>query len=158
MINLSQYQKKLQLATIGAIIIGVLALLLPILFLNKKMPETPTLTVEKMIPPQNQTENIPQDMKTKKQKIIDSKIKVDKGDYIIYESADFKIIYLPSREIFFTTINKEPVVKNRENAQNWFKKFDLKQEDLCNFPVRLLVDFKLKNDNPDFNPLPDDCK
>jgi hypothetical protein len=159
MISLNENKRKLQFAVVGAIFIALLALIVPILFsLSSKKVATPGLTVEKVIPPNNQTEKLPQDIKAKKQKIIDGKIKEDKGDYIIYDANNFKIVYLPSREIFFATITSEPVVKNRENVQNWFKKFDLNQEDLCELPLRLLVDFKLKKDNPNFSPLPDGCK
>ncbi|MEK7581647.1 MAG: hypothetical protein AAB512_05185 [Patescibacteria group bacterium] len=158
MISLNESKRKLQFAVVGAIIIAILALVIPILFFrSSNKVETPTLSVEKVIPPNEQTEKLPQDIKAKKQKIIDGKLKEDKGDYIIYDSAEYKIVYLPSREIFFATIKVEPVAKNRENVQNWFEKFDLKQEDLCNLPLRLLVDSKFKKANLDFSPLPDGC-
>lgn len=158
MISLNESKKKLQLGVLGAVIIGLLVLMIPILFLkSSKKVGAPTLTVEKMIPPQSQTEKIPQDIKTIKQTIIDAKIKEDNGDYIIFESVDFKIIYLPSREIFFVTILRERVAKNKQNAEDWFKKFGLKQEDLCNLPVRFMVDFNLKKNNLNFNPLPSGC-
>jgi hypothetical protein len=62
-------------------------------------------------------------------------------------------------DFFLATILKEPIEKNKKNAQDWFLKFGLSQSDLCNLPVRFgLGSFEFKKTNPSFTPFPDGCR
>ena len=160
-INLNENKKKLQFAIIGAILIIAAVLIIPTFFFKKQKPmasASPSpITVQKLVPTKQESQNIPANIKAIKQKIVDSKEGEDNGDIIIKKTEAFKVIYLPARESFLVFITKDPADKSKSNAEKFFTSFGLKQTDLCTLPVRFVIDFSLKAKNPAFNPLPNGC-
>lgn len=156
MLNLNQNKKKLQILVISIVVLLAGFFIIPILLISKN--QKPNLTVEKLIPPQQEIDKIKTESKDIKQKIIDSKEKEINGDFIIKETEKYKIVYPPTLKIFFVTIKAEPVNSSKEEAQKFFRDFGLSQNDLCSLPVRFsIADYTIKNRNKNFNLLPDNC-
>jgi|SRR3989344_4618697 len=111
----------------------------------------------KTIPPREDVQKLPQETKSIRGKIIESQIDEIGGDIILYKDDSMDIKYIPTPDIFFVSIHKEPVNEAKIKAQGWFLNFGLEQTELCTLPVRFLLDFELKKTNPNFNPLPSGC-
>lgn len=140
------------------LILLVLLITAAAFLLNKpgKEPQQQDTQV-KIIPEKKETEKLPTDIKEIRQKIITSQIKNEGGDQVLFEDEAIEIEYVPTTDIFFVKIFKEPVQDYKQQAQNWFIKFGLKQPDLCTLPVRFFIDFELKKSSPNFDNLPDGC-
>lgn len=165
MLNLNELQPKIKLILLIGIPVLITVIVLAILALNpgkQKAKEQPTaqpsLTPEKVIPPKSVTQQQPQRVKDIKQEIISKPIRNQGGDLILKESSALTISYVPKLEIFFVAIKAEPVDNLREEAHQWFLNFGLKNEDLCQLPVRfLLYNPTLKKAHSDFKILPNGC-
>lgn len=164
MLTLSQNQNKLKLALILA---GSFILILLVLIIFSSIKKTkpkqalpqPSISAQTLIPPKAEIEKQPQSIKDIKQKIIASPIENNGGDLILYKTDSFRISYVPILEIFFVDILRDPAQTAKKQAQDWFLNFGLKQEELCDFPVRFsLFNINLKKTNPNFSLLPDGCQ
>ena len=169
--NLTETKLRLRILTAPAVFLLVVFLIILIfLSFKSKNPEqvgqrqkalsTPTQKPkpEYIIPPEEARQKLPNNVQDIKKRIIEGQIANDNGTIVLFTSGDYKIVYVPTPDFFLVTILKEPVDKNKKEAQSWFLKFGLAQPDLCNLPVRFglgSVDFK--KTNPDFSPFPDGC-
>ncbi len=109
-----------------------------------------------IIPPKQETLQKTQNIKQIRDKIIASKIENDNGDIVLFKSDSYRIIYVPTPDLFFVNIFKDPQ-NSKTSAEKWFLDFGLKAPDLCTLPVRFLINFELKQQSPDFNILPNRC-
>ncbi|HBG82165.1 MAG: hypothetical protein UU05_C0014G0019 [Candidatus Curtissbacteria bacterium GW2011_GWA1_40_47] len=171
MLTLTNIQPRLKIILFAGIVgiiliivIGIVLASLPSQKLPSKKPSTiassptPITNPEVIIPPKEEREKLPIDVKTIRKKIIDSKIDERGGDVILYESSAHRIIYVPNIDIFFVMILEDPAAEIKKEAQLWFLNFGLEQIDLCDLPVRFtLFNQQLKKTNPNFNILPDGC-
>jgi len=162
MLTLSQIKPKLILAVPVLVVLFVVFTLVAIFTSGKKTPAPSaipqsSINPQVLIPPKQTTETKTQDIKQIRDKIIASQIAQDKGDIILFTSPAYRIIYVPTPDIFFVMITKDPQT-SRDASQKWFLDFGLNQDNLCTLPVRFVInDFQLKKQFPDFNPLPDNC-
>lgn len=80
------------------------------------------------------------------------------GDLVLRETDAYTIIYTPALDAFIVFIREEPVQEVKEDAEAWFRSFNLQQSDLCRFPVRFLLwSIPLRQANPDFSSMPTRC-
>jgi len=174
--NLTQYKSKFQLLFAGAVVI-ILILVIASAFsllggkkteeeipLKTSAPQSsprqtaPTLAPNIIVPPQKSPESLPDDVKTTREKIIASQIANEQGDLLLYQSETYSIEYIPSPNVFFVKILKDPAQTAKKNAQSWFLNFGLAQSDLCDLPVRFILSTReLRETNPNFTSLPDGC-
>ena len=168
--NLTELRKK------SPILFGVVALIVVILFIviisaffnrPKPIPSTgpspETASKEDIapniiIPPKIGPEQLSPETKEIREKVVASKIADNHGDILLHKTGSFIIEYIPSPDLFIVTIKKDPAGEAKEQAQEWFLNFGLKQQDLCNLPVSFILwTFDLRRTNPDFTSLPDGC-
>lgn len=162
--TLSQNQNKFRIIfAVAASLVLILLVILIISFITggkkqEELPEAqPSITTQKLIPPTKGREPQPLDVQKIKNQLIENPIE-DKGDKILEITDNFRIVYVPTPDIFFVQITKDPAQGAKVQAQDWFVQKGLAQGDLCNLPVRfLLFNASLKKTNPNFNPLPDGC-
>jgi len=170
-LNLTETKLKLKIITAPAVFLLVIALIILIfLSFKSKNPEqvgqnqqalsTPDQKPKPgfVIPPEEARSELPDKVQNIKRQMIEGEIANDNGTIVLFISDDYKIVYVPTPDFFLATILKEPVDKNKKEAESWFLKFGLTQSDLCNLPVRFgLGSLDFKKANPDFSPLPDGC-
>lgn len=163
--NLTENRNKFVIITV--ILAIVLLVILSASFMSgfKKNPQpnditnTPSTKIDpqKFLPPQKVKEQEPKRARDIRQEIILSTSDKN-GDKIAFSSVNYRIIYVPTPDIFFVQIFKDPADSYRRQAQDWFIQKGLTQTDLCNLPVRILLfDPGLKKTNPNFNYFPDGC-
>ena len=163
MINLTLLRSKVKFIILGAAVILIIIAAIIISTFGKKdatpRNQTSTSTEPNAIaPPQTKSENLSEDIKVVRKKIIDSQIANRNGDIILYESENYQIEYIPTPDVFFVRIFRDPASIYKKEAQEWFLKFGLKQQELCSLPVRfLLTSFELRKSNSSFTSLPDNC-
>lgn len=154
---------------IGAIAVAVVILLAIVISSSrgqKPQPETAGQSVPQtntgqinVVPPPQASPKPEKTVEDIKQQIIQSPIRDDNGDLILYEENAYEIKYVPAPDVFFVTIKQTPAQTYKEEAEEWFKSFGLTEKDLCALPIRfLLQDLRLRQQNPDFSSLPTDCK
>ncbi|MCR4324715.1 MAG: hypothetical protein NUV69_03430 [Candidatus Curtissbacteria bacterium] len=163
MLNLNAIRQRSPLFTIAVIFVLIGLILLSVFSARDKKSPTPlespnpsALSPEVIIPPKEKTVQENKDIKPIRDKIIASELSNQNGDIVLFESQDFRIVYVPTPDIFFVMVNQNPI-ESRVLAQKWFLDFELKQQDLCTLPVRFILNFELKQQNPNFNILPDGC-
>lgn len=163
--NLSQNQNKFKIALIAGVVILFVILAITIIAGLKRTqaPNSstqtpgPTINPQILIPPIQNRSPVPQTAAEIKQQILKNPI-LDNGDKILFTNANYRIVYVPTPDIFFIQILKDPANTARQDAQDWFTQKGLSQKDLCNLPVRfVLFNQDLKKTNPNFNYLPDGC-
>lgn len=165
--NLSQNQNNFKIALIVGVIIVVLIIAITIAAGVGKKPGTndfpnaaissPTVNPQKLIPPTQNRPPVPATVQQIKQQLIANPIS-DNGDKLLYTANTFRILYVPTPDIFFVQITSGQANAVRQDAQKWFLDKGLTQKDLCNFPVRFVIfNPELKKTAPDFNFLPDGC-
>ena len=163
MINLTLLRSKVKFIILGAAVILIIIAAIIISTFGKKdatpRNQTSTSTEPNAIaPPQTKSENLSEDIKVVRKKIIDSQIANRNGDIILYESENYQIEYIPTPDVFFVRIFRDPASIYKKESQEWFIKFGLKQQELCDLPVRfLLTSFELRKSNSSFTSLPDNC-
>lgn len=162
--NLSSLKSRLPWAIIFVVIIIISIGILLFLniskggALNENTKPNQSLAPNTIAPPQIKSTDLPTAIQEIRKSIIANPISDNNGDLLIYEEGGFQIEYITSPDIFFVKINKDPANENKQKAQNWFKEKGLKQEDLCNLSVRfLLTTLEIRQANPNFNTLPDNC-
>lgn len=140
----------------------VIAIIVIFTLVNRKskpsLSPQPLIAPNVIIPPQKKPEDLSSSVQEIRKKIIASQIANVGGDILLYKTAAFKIEYVPTPNIFFVTVNKDPATEAKASAQKWFLDFGLKQEDLCDLPVRFVLgNFEIRKTNPTFTSLPDGC-
>lgn len=163
--NLTENRNKFIIVTV--IIAAILLVILLVSFMAvfrknprpNNIPDTPSTKIDpqKFLPPQAVKEQEPKRARDIRQEIILSASDKN-GDKVVFSSANYRIIYVPTPDVFFVQIFKDPADSYRREAQSWFIQKGLTQSDLCNLPVRILLfDPGLKKTNPNFNYFPDGC-
>lgn len=167
--TLTEYKNKyLKPGVLIVIIIVVLLITVIVLALKPKpkgppqpqteLPETVSKLSEKqVIPPKSQREKPTDKVETTKQEIFKSKIGEDNGTIILFKSAAYIIEYVPTPDIFFVTIFKTPIDKNKIAAESWFKDFGLTENEVCTLPVRFSLGITDPNFKEQFDPFPTGC-
>lgn len=157
--NLSQLKKTLPRYFIPlALILLVISIFVIYILIKQGSKDSNVRTQStKVIPPKEERANLPLEIQKIRQNIIDAKILEKNGDLLLFKNDAIEIEYIPSPDIFFVKILKEPPQTYKKQAQDWFLKFGPNQSDLCSLPVRFILDFSLKKTNPNFSPLPDGC-
>lgn len=161
--NLTETKPKARIILIGIAIFIVIILVIAIfsLFKREKAPQpspSPQIAPNKIVPPTKKPEELAQTVQEIRKEIIASEIANRKGDIILFDSTNYEIAFIPPMEVFFVTIYKDPAEGFKKEAQDWFKNFDLKQEDLCDLSVRFVLgNFEIRKTNPSFTSLPDGC-
>lgn len=149
------------LVGIGAIVIVLVVVLVYSFFPGKKSEQpqpSPSIAPNVIIPPQVDPETLPADVKKIREEIIAKQIANNHGDILLHQADSFKIEYIPSPDVFFVTISKDPAIAAKKQAQDWFLDFGLKQSDLCDLPVRFVLrNFEVRKTNANFTSLPDGC-
>lgn len=163
--NLTDNQNKFKLILLGSGIIVVILVVFSLfsIFTKSSPPKTtPTTTTtqsidpDKFIPPVESRPQTPKNVESIKTQLIESA--AQKGDLVIYQEDSFRIIYIPTPDLFLAQISKEPVEQARKNAQDFFLEKGLSLTEICNLPLRFaLFDPALKTSNPSFNYFPDGC-
>jgi len=170
--NLTQLREKLPVFAIPTVILVLLLTVAIVLALKTRGPGVvpaptppvsrfgPTATVapNKITPPKIKPQQLPANVQQIREKIIASQIANRGGVVVLFQSDSFIIRYIPTPDMFFVTIFKEPVATLKKQAQDWFLNFGLKQSDLCDLPVRFVLSSReLRARNPGFTSLPDGC-
>src|SRR3990167_3465916 len=163
--NLTELRKKSPFLITGIIIVSVLLLIIIILSFKKRAVQpssspspSPSIATNFIIPSKIKPEQLPDDIKEIRKKVIASQIADNHGDILLRKTDTFIIEYIPSPDLFIVTIKKDPAEEAKKQAQEWFLNFGLKQQDLCNLPVSFILwTFDLRRTNPDFTSLPDGC-
>ena len=158
--QLTDFKNKFSKYSLIICIILVLFLVLAgtIIFRRNATNKSGNSQPVKVIPSKQDIANLPSDTKKIRQKILEGKEIIKGKDLTLYKDDNYEIEYVPTPDIFFVKILRDPVQIYKNQAQDWFINFGLKQTDLCTFPVRFFLDFKLKKTNPNFSALPDGCK
>jgi len=162
--NLTESRPKI----IIAIVVGIVLILgLGILALTSLRRQSQTVQTfspqqqkasDKIIPPTTGRSPLPKTAADIKTEIINSSTVSQGTDKILYDSQNFRIIYSPSLDLFITQIFKDPAGAYSQAAQKWFLDKGLSQQELCTLPLRLaLFNPELKQTNPNFSLLPQDC-
>jgi len=168
MLKLIDVQSRFKIIFVaGILLVGLIFVILVVSLTNRQEPSlkekgqtqaSPLINPQVVIPPKTEREKLPKDVQQIREKIIAAQIVNEKGDIVLYTSSSYRIIYVPTPDIFFVMISKEPVQNFQQEAQKWFLNFGLEQSDLCDLPVRfVLTERQLKQANPNFNILPDGC-
>lgn len=80
----------------------------------------------------------------------------------IYETAGFRISYLPSPDIFQVEIKTAYISQAKEGTIEWFKKQGFTEADICALPVNFYLGGEAfeqyQGSGLVFNPLPDFCQ
>lgn len=163
--NLTQVKSKFYLVIIAFVIIVVVVGLISIIsFKNNSgsqnpSPQTaPSIAPNVIVPPKKKPTDLPSDIQEIRKKIIASQIGKTGGDILLYKTASFVIEYIPTPDIFFVTISKDPALDAKQQAQKWFLDFGLQQNNLCDLPVRFILgNLQIRKTNPNFTSLPDGC-
>jgi len=161
--NLTENKRQLQILTIGAaLVVFIILVVVVISLVGRKKPVTsppkPSIAPNVVIPPQTKPEDLQPDVIEIRKKIIASQIGNRSGDILLYQADSYIIEYIPAPDVFFVTINKDPAPEAKQQAQEWFLDFGLQQSDLCDLPVRFILDnFEIRKTNPTFTSLPDGC-
>lgn len=159
--NLSSVKKIFPIIAAVFIIIVIILLVIPLMN-RQDSPDTNQPVVNNTSPTtfRESIENVnklPKNIKDTRQEIINGFLEDNKGDLLLHQTNDYKIEYIPSLDIFYINISKEPVDIYKQQAQDWFLNYDLEQSDICNFSIRFILAFELKTTNPDFSNLPNGC-
>ncbi len=163
--NLTELKPKARLFFIVIIIFIVIILIIVVIssFTKKESKETqpsPSIAPNVILPPQIEPEKLPPSVQEIRQQIINSFIRNEAGDLLLFEHENkaYRIEYIPAPDVFFVKIFNDPAIQFKQESQNWFKDFGLKQEDLCDLPVRFVLgNFEIRKTNPAFTSLPDGC-
>lgn len=161
--NLTETKWKFQtLIVLVTAFLFVIAIVVVFTMVNRKRQITPSpqpsIAPNVIIPPETKSENLPSDVQETRKKIIATQIENRQGDILLYKAGSFIIEYVPTPDIFFVTINNDPVTEAKQQAQKWFLDFGLAQSDLCDLPVRFVLgNFEIRKTNPTFTSLPDGC-
>jgi len=161
--KLSEIQPKFKfIALFTSIGILGLVVILIIAFSSFKKPvqpqAKPSIAPNNIVPPTKKTEELPKNVQTIKQQIVESATENKGGDLTLQKNEAFIIRYIPAPNVFMVTLLQRPAETYKSQAEDWFKKYGLKQEELCNLPVRFsLGTNKLRKENPNFSSLPKDC-
>ena len=161
--NLTENKRLFQLLTIAIVLIifVILAMVIFSLFGRRKPVTSPpkaSIAPNIVIPPQTKPEDLQPDVIEIRKKIIASQIDNRGGDILLFQADSFVIEYIPAPDVFFVTIDKDPASEAKQQAQKWFLDFGLQQNDLCDLPVRFILDnFEIRKTNPTFTSLPDGC-
>ena len=168
--NLTELRKKSPfLIAVVAFVVIILLVVIIYAFFNRPQkipqpsPSPQTSSKENVapniiIPPKIGPEQLSPETKETREKVIASQIADNHGDILLRKTDTFIIEYIPSPDLFIVTIKKDPAGEAKEQAQEWFLNFGLKQQDLCNLPVSFILwTFDLRRTNPDFTSLPDGC-
>lgn len=119
---------------------------------------SPPIAPNTIVPPQKEPQELPKTIQEIRKTILSKQIEDRSGDIILFENENYQIAYIPAPNVFFVTIYKDPATQFKQEAQNWFKDFGFKQEDLCDLPVRFVLgNFEIRKTNPTFTSLPDGC-
>lgn len=165
--NLTQIKTKFYLFIIAIVIIIGIVIVASILSLKskKEIPEpplqttaSPTIAPNIIIPPAKDTQTLSPTTQDIRKQIINGYLVDENGDLLLYKTDALRIEYIPSPDVFFVKIYKDPATTYKKQAQNWFLAFGLNQTDLCNLPVRfILSNSTVRKTNPQFHSLPDGC-
>lgn len=163
--NLTKSKKPLLILLIAStFLIGALLILILYSYKNRQRLEpqptpVPPIAENIIVPPTVNPETLPQDVKAIRQKIIASAVKDNRGDLLLYQTSSFKIEFIKTPNVFFVTIANDPAESAKREAEAWFISFGLKQQDLCDLPVRFVLgNFEIRRTNPSFTSLPDGCQ
>ena len=162
--SLSQNQSRYKLIIcvgIGVIIIIIITLLIGAFTSKNKddqtiLPSPSPIDLERFIPPIDKREETPQAVLNIKDQILQNATD-DNGDKILIQSKGYRIIYVPTLDTFLVLISKDPAETYRSEAQNYFLANGLSLTDICNLPVRFVINPEQKSTNPNFNYFPDNC-
>ena len=98
----------------------------------KKQPEQPPSDSDRVEKIKQEIANIAQD----KPKI---------GDWLIHQTSEYKIEYVPSVKVFFVTITQSPFETHKRQAEEWFKKYGLSSQDLCKVKIIFVAPPEIKD-------------
>jgi len=80
---------------------------------------------------------------------------------VLYETADVRLEYVQSANLFMGEIKTTNVVKAKADATTWFLNKGLSQEGICNLPLMFYLDTgvsqALQGQDVVFSPLPNGC-
>lgn len=163
--NLTQIQPKAKIIFVIIVVLLIVVIITMLISSSKKektQPQaqpTPSIAPNIIAPPTKKTEELQENIQRIKKRIIESKIKEVDGDLILVEDTNYRISYISLANVFFVDILKDPAEIHRKAAQDWFLQFGLKQEDLCDLPVRFVLStLEIRKTNPNFNNQPDNCQ
>lgn len=80
------------------------------------------------------------------------------GDLLLYQTTAYEIEYITGFDFFFVNITGGDPNAIKTEAEGWFKNFGLAQEDLCDLPLRFLIqDSLMRGLYPGYTTLPTGC-
>jgi len=108
--------------------------------------------------PTKRAEDLPADVQTIRQRIIDG-YRIDRnGDLLLYQTTAYEIEYITGFDFFFVNITGGDPDAIKLDAEAWFWGYDLRQEELCDLPVRFIIrNSLLREAYPAFTTLPTGC-
>lgn len=156
--TLKESKKFLPLIILALIIVLIMTIVS--IFSGKKTPQpSPIPKAPNFIAPYSTSSaDLPPKIQEIRKKIIESQILNNYGDILLHQTETYKIEYITSPNVFFVTINKDPAEEAKKDAEAWFLKFGLTQEELCNLPVRFVLgNIEVRQTNLNFSSLPNSC-
>lgn len=79
------------------------------------------------------------------------------GDWPIYSEERFKIEYAPRAAVFFVTILKSPFEESKMAAEEWFKKYGLNSQELCEIQITFIAPREVKEAFSGLDIVPTGC-
>ncbi len=80
---------------------------------------------------------------------------------VVYQTADFKIEYIHSADMFLIEILTPNIQMAKNEAETWLKEQGVSQRGICILPVEFYMNYNIANQlrqqNIIFSPLPDGC-
>lgn len=109
--------------------------------------------------PEKSPEELPANVQEIRKKLYAKPIADHNGDLLLAQTDAWIIEYIPTPQLFLVTIRKDPADTAKKDAERWFLDAGLKQEDLCDLPVRFLLGSEeLRRTNINFTSLPNGCE